>query len=78
MSETYRLSVAGLERDLHICPLNDKVSIAGFIMFSDVELTIACATELLKKAPDFDVMLTAESTGSPLASGVAKSSDSVS
>ena len=67
MSETYRLSVAGLERDLHICPLNDKVSIAGFIMFSDVELTIACATELLKKVPEFDVMLTAESKGIPLA-----------
>jgi len=67
MGELYRLKVAGLERDLHICPLNDKMSIAGFIMFSDVELTIACATELLKKVPDFDVMLTAESKGIPLA-----------
>jgi adenine phosphoribosyltransferase len=67
MNSTYRLKVAGLERDLNICPLNEKMSIAGFIMFSDVELTVACATELLKKVPEFDVMLTAESKGIPLA-----------
>ena len=67
MQDTYRLKVAGLERDLNICPLNDKMSIAGFIMFSDVELTVACAGELLKKVPEFDVMLTAESKGIPLA-----------
>lgn len=67
MNETYRLKVAGLERDLNICPLNENLSIAGFIMFSDVELTKACAEELLKKVPEFDVMLTAESKGIPLA-----------
>lgn len=65
--DTYRLHVAGLERDLPVCPLGNGVSIAGFIMFSDVELTIACATELLKKVPEHDVMLTAESKGIPLA-----------
>lgn len=36
-------------------------------MFSDVELTVACATELLKKVPQHDVILTAESKGIPLA-----------
>lgn len=50
-----------------LCPINDKTSIAAFIMFSDVELTIACATELLKKVPEHDVILTAESKGIPLA-----------
>lgn len=65
--ETYHLKVAGLERDLPVCPLGNGVSIAGFVMFSDVELTIACATELLKKIPDCDVFLTAESKGIPLA-----------
>ena len=74
MSETYRLKVAGLERDLNICPLNENLSIAGFIMFSDVELTVACAKELLKKVPEFDVMLTAESKGIPLAYEMAKQS----
>ena len=65
--ETYRLKVAGLERDLPVCPLGNGVSIAGFVMFSDVELTIKCAEELLKAVPEFDVMLTAESKGIPLA-----------
>ena len=64
---TYRLQVAGLERDLPVCPLGNGVSIAGFVMFSDVELTIACATELLKRLPEYDVLLTAESKGIPLA-----------
>lgn len=62
----YTLKVAGLTRELPLCPLNDKLDIAAFIMFSDVELTVACAQELLKKVPEFDVILTAESKGIPL------------
>ena len=65
--DTYHLKVAGLERDLPVCPLGNGVSIAGFVMFSDVELTVACATELLKLLPEHDVLLTAESKGIPLA-----------
>lgn len=65
--ETYHLEVAGLERELPVCPLGNGISIAGFVMFSDVELTIACATELLKRVPEHDVLLTAESKGIPLA-----------
>lgn len=65
--ETYRLKVAGLERDLPVCPLGNGASIAGFVMFSDVELTVNCATELLKLLPEYDVMITAESKGIPLA-----------
>ena len=60
-AKTYELQVAGLTRYLPLCPINDRTSIAAFIMFSDVELTVACAAELLKKAPEFDVILTAES-----------------
>lgn len=63
---TYTLNVAGLTRELPRCPLNDKIDIAAFIMFSDVELTVKCAEELLKKVPDFDVIVTAESKGIPL------------
>lgn len=72
--ETYTLKVAGLERELPICPINDKVSIAAFIMFSDVEITVACAKELLNKVPDFDVILTAESKGIPLGYELARQS----
>ena len=65
--ETYRLQVAGLERDLPICPLNENLSIAGFVMFGDVEMTVASAAELLKRAGEFDLIITAESKGIPLA-----------
>lgn len=64
---TYKMTIAGLERELTLCPLNDKVSIGAFIMFSDVKLTVACAEELLEKCGEFDVILTAESKGIPLA-----------
>ena len=49
MAKTYTLHVAGLTRELPICKVNDHMDIAAFIMFSDVELTIACARDLLKK-----------------------------
>lgn len=67
MQKYYTMKVAGLNRDLPICPLNDKLSIAGFVMFGDAELTVAAAEELLKKSPEFDVILTAEAKGIPLA-----------
>lgn len=70
--EKYTLEVAGLKRDLKICPINEKLDIAAFIMFSDMELTIRCAEELLKKCPDFDVIITAESKGIPLAYEMAR------
>jgi len=62
----YRLKVAGVERDLPICPLNDKLSIGAFVMFGDVELTEACAAALCKIAPEHDAIITAESKGIPL------------
>ncbi len=65
--ECYHLTVAGLERELPLCPIGEHLSIAAFVMFSDVELTVACARELLAKAPDFDLIVTAESKGIPLA-----------
>ena len=67
MDKTFNLHVAGLERELPLCPIAEDTYIAAFVMFSDVELTVACASELLKKAPEFDVIITAESKGIPLA-----------
>lgn len=62
----YRINVAGVERDLPLCPVSDTLNIAAFILFGDVELTERCAEELYKRAPEHDVMLTAESKGIPL------------
>ena len=74
MAETYKMTIAGLERELPRCPLNEKMDIAAFVMFSDVEMTVASAEELLKKCGDFDVILTAESKGIPLAYEMARQS----
>ncbi|MDE6520634.1 MAG: adenine phosphoribosyltransferase [Ruminococcus sp.] len=74
MADTYKMTIAGLERELPLCPLNEKLDIAAFVMFSDVEITVASATKLLKKCPDFDVILTAESKGIPLAYEMARQS----
>ena len=72
MDKFYTLNVAGLKRDLPICPINEKLYIAGFVMFSDVELTVKCAEELIKKIPEHDIIITAESKGIPLAYEMAK------
>lgn len=67
MANTYTLTVAGITRELPLCPVNEHMDIAAFIMFGDVEITIACARELLAKVPEFDILITAESKGIPLA-----------
>ena len=72
MSMTYSLHVAGLERELTLCPVNESLYIAGFVIFGDVELTQACARDLLKKAPEYDVLITAEAKGIPLAYEMAR------
>ena len=74
MANTYKMTIAGLERELPICPINDKLDIAAFVMFSDVELTVAVANQLLANSPYFDVILTAESKGIPLAYEMARES----
>ena len=66
MKKTYKLKVAGLERDLPLCPINDELYIGAFVIFGDVELTCACARDLLKIAPEHDIMITSESKGIPL------------
>ena len=68
----YRMKVAGLERDLPICPVNENLYIAGFVIFGDQELTVACARELLNKAPEYDYIITAEAKGIPLAHEMAR------
>ena len=68
----YHMNIAGLERDLPICPVNDSLSIAGFVIFGDQELTVACARELLKRAPEYDYIITAEAKGIPLAHEMAR------
>ena len=66
MNKAYEMTIAGCRRALPICPVNDSLSIGAFVIFGDVELTRACASALLAKAPAHDIMITAESKGIPL------------
>ena len=74
MKKAYTMKIAGLQRDLPLCPLNEELYIGAFVIFGDVELTCACARELLKIAPEHDVMITSESKGIPLVYEMARQS----
>ena len=68
----YKMNVAGCTRYVPICPVTDKLYIAGFVIFGDQELTVECARELLKRAPAYDYIITAEAKGIPLAHEMAR------
>ena len=63
MSKTYKMTIAGCERELPLCEVSEHLDIAAFILFGDVELNVAVAGELLKKCPEHDVIVTAEAKG---------------
>ena len=66
MKKTYEMEIAGLSRSLPLCPVSDSLYIAAFIIFGDVEITVESAKALLKRAPEFDVLVTAEAKSIPL------------
>ena len=68
----YKMKVAGVERDLPLCPISDTLNIGAFVLFGDVELTEKCAAALAERAPEHDVMITAESKGIPLIHAMAR------
>ena len=71
---TYEMTVAGLKRRLPLCPISDSLMIGAFVIFGDVELTCACAAELLKIAPEFDYMVAPEAKAIPLIHEMARQS----
>lgn len=68
------MNIAGCERALPLCPLNPELYIGAFVILGDQELSCAAARELLKKAPEYDYLITAESKGIPLAHEMARQS----
>ncbi len=68
----YKMTIAGCQRQLPICPISDSLDIAGFVMFGDVEVTEAAGKALMEKCPEHDVIVTAESKGIPLAYEMAR------
>lgn len=71
---TYEIDIAGLKRDLPICKVNDDLSIGAFVIFGDVELTVHCAAELLKRAPEYDYLIAPEAKAIPLLYEMARQS----
>lgn len=72
MGKTYKMTIAGCERELPLCEVDENLDIAAFIMFGDVEVTVESAKALLKKCPEHDVIVTAEAKGIPLAYEMAR------
>ena len=71
----YKMKIAGLERELPLCKVADNFYIGAFVMLGDAEITVACARELLARAPkDYDYLITAEAKGIPLIHEMARQS----
>lgn len=71
---TYEMDVAGLKRELPICKVTDDLHIGAFVMFGDVELTVHCTSELLKRAPEYDYLIAPEAKAIPLVYEMARQS----
>ena len=70
----HTMTIAGVTRNLPICKVTDDLYIGAFVIFGDVELTVATAGALLQKAPDYDYMISAEAKGIPLIHEMARQS----
>lgn len=66
------MTIAGCERELPLCEVNEHLDIAAFIMFGDIEITEKAAAALLKIAPEHDIVITAEAKGIPLGYEIAR------
>ena len=71
---TYEIDIAGLKRELPLCRVNDELYIGAFVIFGDVELTVHCAAELLRRAPEYDYIIAPEAKSIPLLYEMARQS----
>ena len=71
---TYEMDVAGLKRELPLCRVTDDLYPGAVVMFGDVELTVHCAAELLKRAPEYDYLIAPEAKAIPLLYEMARQS----
>ena len=74
MKTEYKMTIAGCERALPICKASDTLAIGAFVIFGDVELTVAAAGALLKIAPEYDYLVAPEAKAIPLIHEMARQS----
>lgn len=72
--ESCEIDIAGLKRTLPLGPVSDGVRQGSFTVFGDVELTVHCAAEMLKRAPDYDYLIAPEAGSIPLLYEMARQS----
>ena len=70
--KSYPMTIAGVRRELPLCPLNKDLQIGAFVIFGDPELTTAATKALLDRAPAYDYLITAEAKGIPLVHEMAR------
>lgn len=75
MKKYYEIDIKGVKRNLKLFPISENLQIGAFILFGDVEITKHSAKELLKIAPEFDIMITAECKSIPLIYEMARQID---
>ena len=51
MQEFYDITVAGVKRSLPVVPINENMSIAGFVIFGDTDVVEPCPCPGGKAAP---------------------------
>ena len=71
----YSMNIAGIDHKLPLCKVTADLYIGAFVVFGNAKLTVACARELLKIAPDYDYLITAEAKGIPLAHEMARQNE---
>lgn len=70
--KSYKLTVAGVERELPFVDISDTMAFASFVVISDTELIGACAPVLAERIGKCDAIVTAEAKGIALAYEISK------
>ncbi|MFQ8602131.1 MAG: phosphoribosyltransferase family protein [Anaerovoracaceae bacterium] len=70
--KTYPVDINGVHRELPIIKLDDKFSIASFVILGDCEIVVAAAQKLKDKLPEADFLMTAEAKGISLTHELAR------
>ena len=68
----HKMKISGIDCSLPICKISDDLYIGAFVIWENIKVAEVAASELLKKAPEYDYVITAEAKGIPIAQEVAR------
>ena len=61
----HKMKISGIDCSLPICKISDDLYIGAFVIWENIKVAEVAASELLKKAPEYDYVITAEAKGIP-------------